>query len=53
MRRCITRAYLHQLYRARVPHENRQRKMVRNRLRRNCPRKIVETIYAVTDVEIY
>ena len=52
MRRCITRAYLHQPYRAMVPHENRQRKMARNRLRRDCPREIVDcsTIYAATDV---
>jgi hypothetical protein len=55
MRRCITCAYLHQPYKVRVPHENRQRKMVRNRLRRACPCKIVDrsTIYAVTGVEIY
>jgi hypothetical protein len=33
LRPLITRAYLHQPYGAMVPHENRQRKMARNRLR--------------------
>ena len=47
MRHRITRAYLHQPYRAKVPHENRPRKMVRNRQRRDCPREIVDrsTVY--------
>ena len=36
LRPLITRAYLHQPYGAMVPHENRQRKTARNRLRRDC-----------------